>query len=113
VVSNADLIKRLRDQPVMAWSPPILKQAADALEAHEWRTDMENAPRDGTWIRAYFPDWAACEERTGHHAPGQIDTYWAGCDTYGRWQTPGRTSTDEYKPTHWKPLDNPPDTQNT
>ena len=55
-MSNRDLIKRLRSQYVMSkylssndlypGMVDAMEKAALALEAQEWRTDMENAPQD-------------------------------------------------------------------
>ncbi len=110
-MSNRELIDDLRRIGKEDGAYIEMLAAADALEAHEWR-DIDSAPKDGTWIRGYFPDWASAEARQGHYQPGQMDTYWTGdcaSDKYGRWQTPGRSSTDPYNPTHWKPLDPPPE----
>jgi hypothetical protein len=103
VVSNADLIKRCRsgaeiyqegldDDDIGA----ALLDAADALEAHEWRTDMENAPRDE-------PVLVSC---LGEHRIAILDP------EDGEWWCAHRNAIFGI-PDAWKPLDTPPDTQNT
>lgn len=73
------------------------------LVVNEWRPIAE-APKDGTWIRAFFPDWVKNDETVGNPAPGQIETYWLGSQEDGIWLTPGRTSTVKRVPTHFMPL---------
>lgn len=109
-MSNADLIRALRacqqydaDGVMCVVSLQACVEAAEALEAQEWRTDMENAPRDGDEILV------------GAHLP------WHGWradlvqweEVKNNWWISGGMSAPPYEPTHWKPLDTPPDTQNT
>jgi hypothetical protein len=133
VVSNADLIKRLRKflderAKMKGVTPEIhglhlgterqaqltvddLEQAVAILQAHEWRTDMENAPRDGTEIlltdgrSVHVGRWDPLESIK--HPWRFLDDTSLGCENSGLngWTVDG--------PTHWKPLDTPPDTQNT
>ena len=93
-MSNADLIKRLLDAPADGLGTENLCiEAAEILQSHEWRTDMENAPRDGEKVVVIV-------------GGDPIITWWDGF-----WQ--GYDGPLWGEPTHWKPIDTPPDTQNT
>lgn len=72
----------------------LLMALANALAAHQWRTDMENAPRDGTYILC----WGH-----GHGHRGDV-LHW----TPRRWTTVDGDFWDEkFQPTHWRPLTPP------
>lgn len=120
-MSNADLIKRLRGaagnmhSDLMSRHAQMLFAAADALEAHEWRTDMENAPRDGTEIcLGVVLDWHndAKDGRDPRVGNGfyVLGGYWFDEDAK-RWRN--RIGMHVETPDAWKPLYTPPDTQNT
>lgn len=119
-MGNADLIKRLRETQDLYEKAGVdgaegalqAKEAADALEAHEWRTDMKNAPRDGRHIMAMCGDewpvsvyWQAysAEDAAEAGAPG----YWDYSEELLSMHV------EDVEPCAWKHLDTPPDAQNT
>ncbi|MFV1644956.1 hypothetical protein VWZ82_13110 [Phaeobacter sp. JH20_41] len=70
----------------------------------EWRSDMENAPRDGSDFLAWFPleglgpSWCRC-----------VPIYWSERDS--RWNFSGRAASGfsrGFQPTHWADI-TPPD----
>lgn len=115
-MSNRELIERLRsaddlldEHGVLSLLPVSLavKRAIEAMEAHEWRTDMENAPRDGTHIMSMCGDawpvsvyWQAYSPEDA--AEAGVPGYWDYSDDLLSMHV------DDVEPTHWKPLDTPP-----
>lgn len=103
MVSNADLIKNLREIQQCYEKAGVdgengaatIKEAADALEAHEWRTDMENAPH-GVSVQVAF---------------GKVVRIAKLSKATGKWWS--EYGHELEAPDAWKPLDSPPDTQNT
>ncbi len=98
-MSNKDLIKKAIgaaecyeaeiDTDTIA---EALRECADALEAQEWRTDMENAPLDKAMKVAF-----GNSVRIAHHSSA-TGKWWS---EYGH---------ELKEPTAWKPLDTPPNT---
>ncbi|QDP55326.1 MAG: hypothetical protein Tp176DCM1853251_10 [Prokaryotic dsDNA virus sp.] len=67
----------------------------------QWRTDMENAPKDGTWR-------LVCQSRNG------IIRTATWSDTYDAWLTAGSSCMSFVaEVTHWMPLPQPPATPET
>lgn len=103
-MSNADLIRELRARAYEPYVPGYLVEAAaDALAAHEWNTDMDAAPRDGTAflvgsipVRDEYGGWK-------HWLPFVV------FNGYGKLQRPATADLLPYSPTHWMPLPVPPD----
>jgi hypothetical protein len=60
----------------------------------EWRSDMENAPRDGTLILLWYPEKRMLPARPN----------------LGRWMRGGwNGGSGPQAPTHWMPLPPPPE----
>lgn len=75
----------------------VLGQAAQALEAQEWR-DIESAPKDGTRVLLFVPPYGPS---TGHFEDSSLSVpHWIMHSVLNK----------EANPTHWKPL-TPPETE--
>lgn len=95
-MGNKELIAALRERADVfeSFNPDavLLKRAANALEAQEWR-DIESAPKDGEFI-GYIPGYGATQMEF------EDGVFWC---VY--------RNSIVGDPTHWKPLDTPPETE--
>lgn len=111
-MSNRELINRLNDArgnwiQRITGVTTILLDAADALEAHEWRP-IETAPKNGVEIRlfGYIHDWLPVGADRGEFQ-GETTGFWDDCR--GVFQSQ-RDETATYTGfTHWKPIAPPED----
>lgn len=111
-MGNKELIAALRERAdgFESFNPDavLLKRAANALEAQEWR-DIESAPKDGT------PFLAFAEREGWKGTPRTVCCAWykeaRKFYIYGAGPTKHSEQwLDQCSPTHWKPL-TPPETE--
>jgi hypothetical protein len=99
-MTDAELIAKARqataERRMSELSAALITELANALAAHQWRTDMENAPRDGTpilcWRRGGDCEVFIWSEKSDH---------WVDCL--------GSIIPTPENPTHWRPLTPPED----
>lgn len=77
------------------------KELEARLAEREWRP-IETAPRDGTWIWAFYP-------RKDRRQDEQTPARWHDCGPEPMWWDAAEHRDDE-QPTHWMPLPEPPST---
>lgn len=93
--------------------PDLLREAADALAAEEWR-DIETAPKDGTEVLVWGGRYGTRGPVIAHfmrqapedHPPIDPGWYFWQPHTATRYGTFIQLDTP---PTHWRPLPAPPD----
>lgn len=118
-MGNKELIAALRERAdgFESFNPDavLLKRAANALEAQEWR-DIESAPKDGTeiCIFGFDPDYSSDKahgyDKSAFH-PTQSSAVWDV--DHMAWRVcsyDGGCYGTVNNPTHWKPL-TPPETE--
>jgi hypothetical protein len=94
VTETSRAVHRFRARDVLT----ALNSAGYTIE-QGWRTDMENAPRDGTRVLLWAPGWK--EPATGWNYSKRDP--WQDC--------PYSATRDDYAPTHWKPATPPEQSQ--
>lgn len=88
-----------RPELVAAWNTRPAADALATLRADEWQP-IETAPKDGTWVWAFWPVQATeYQQRATRWLKGATDgPFWIDAEDWIDWT----------QPTHWRPLPAPP-----
>lgn len=90
----------------------LLRQNADALTGGGWRTDFEDAPKDGSEIM--LAHWHSHDVPGGPFADYAVGAWDVeDCGGEGGWATNEGLDPIPFEPTHWMPIPVPPQTTAT
>ena len=73
-----------------------------------WRSDIENAPRDGTHILGWSAEYGARETWSNTYEAGSPGFAEGRADRWWVWEEPIHNWASRWNPTHWMPLPAPP-----